>query len=898
MRPKFFRLLRQPFGLIVGRRGASFTLILLSAIALIAILHPFSFRSPGPAEINAEADRMAWRSNWEMAGQLYARAERFAIQKGDRRDQLYAECGALRSHLGLASVSQASANLTRILDDPIAARDDRLKIRCLATQGDLLREDHPASAAQAWQAVETLAERLNDVAWQARAKAELGIIEFMNGNTGKARSLIISVLMSALARADLPTLVTYGSLVGNGLVEMGRGGEALDYCNATLGIAHMVHDIGFPYLAYGCKARALALLGRPDEARQLLEGILLHTRQLHMPLEQSQILVVLGQVAAAVGDRAAATRYFESAGSLAQASGFVHSLAWSMYEAAKVYRDEGRYADAERCEMQAMTAMRQVADEYHLPLHLAVLADLQAKEGNLVNAKALYGEAEEVTDNLLMKSPNQQVESSLIATMSDVYRGHFGLAARLGQTEEAFKIVETARGRSMADLLRQPRSQQIKLSQTGQAAEAEFSSLQQNLPETPDRSPRTKILENWFVADQVTGVQSQAENATRNTMFRPHPIDLAELRKVLLPGETVLEYVLSDPTSFCMVIEQTQASIVALPASGTQISEAIARYLDQIQAEKYDDKDARRLFDLLLSPVSQMSRSTRWTVMPDAALWHLPIETLRAPDGRYALESHTISYAPSSTVLYYLRSLRRPIEPHMAFLGVGAVPYDLEPNDGVPGHRLMRAVSGGLYDLSGGHLFRLPASGREVERVGEVLNRPTRSVLLFGKDATESKLKSEPLANFKIIHFAVHGLSDPEFPDRAALVLGQEPHSKEDGLLQLREIVQLSLSADLVTLSACDTAKGKLEGEEGSDGLAEAFLLAGAKGVVAALWGVDDSAAETLMTHFYTHLAQGQPVATALRQSKLDYLRKAGDRPPVLWAAFTLVGDGSKPIIF
>ena len=205
---------------------------------------------------------------------------------------------------------------------------------------------------------------------------------------------------------------------------------------------------------------------------------------------------------------------------------------------------------------------------------------------------------------------------------------------------------------------------------------------------------------------------------------------------------------------------------------------------------------------------------------------------------------------------------------------------------------------GGIYGITGGHLYRLPASGKEVIQVEQSLNHPSRSVLLFGADATESKFKSEPLANFKILHFAVHGLSDPEFPDRAALVLGREPRSNDDGLLQLREIVQLSLSADLVTLSACDTATGKLEGEEGNDGLAEAFLLAGAKGVVAALWGVDDSASEDLMTYFYTHLAKGEAVATALRESKLDYLHKAGDPPPVFWAAFTLVGDGSRPITF
>ena len=124
------------------------------------------------------------------------------------------------------------------------------------------------------------------------------------------------------ARADLPTLVIYGSQAGNGLVEMGRAGEALDYCNAALHIAAMVKDIGFPYIAYGCKARALALLGRPEEARKLMEQTLKQTGQLHLPLEQSQALIVLGQVAAAVGDPRAATQYFEEAGRLSR----VHSL--------------------------------------------------------------------------------------------------------------------------------------------------------------------------------------------------------------------------------------------------------------------------------------------------------------------------------------------------------------------------------------------------------------------------------------------------------------------------------------------------------------------------------------------------------------------------------------------
>jgi CHAT domain-containing protein len=405
-------------------------------------------------------------------------------------------------------------------------------------------------------------------------------------------------------------------------------------------------------------------------------------------------------------------------------------------------------------------------------------------------------------------------------------------------------------------------------------------------------------VDKLFVAEQLMGVRTQPANAIQDATLQAQPVDLAKLRSVLLPDEVVLEYVLADPSSFCLVIDRKREVIIALPAGGKEISEATGRYLGQIEAAKSADRDARKLYDLLLGPIRQLPQTARLTIVPDGTLWRLPIETLRGPDGSYVLQSHTVSYAPSSTVLYYLRTLRRPVEPQMAFLGIGAVPYDLEPKDAGTDRGVIRAVSRGIYDISGAHIYRLPASRQEVIAAERSLNHPDLSVLLLDANATESKFKSQPLDNFKILHFAVHGVSSPQFPDRAALILGRDPKSNDDGLLQFPEITQLSLSADLVTLSACDTATGKLEGEEGIDGLAEAFLLAGAKSVVGALWNVDDSATDTLMRSFYTHLASGEDKASALRHAKRDYLERLGDRPPAYWAAFTLLGDGSLAITF
>jgi len=236
----------------------------------------------------------------------------------------------------------------------------------------------------------------------------------------------------------------------------------------------------------------------------------------------------------------------------------------------------------------------------------------------------------------------------------------------------------------------------------------------------------------------------------------------------------------------------------------------------------------------------------------------------------------------------------------MAFLGVGDVPYDLEPpsTGGGVGREALRFLARGINDISGAHVFYLPGARQELVDADAALGRPKESLLLLGADATKTKLHSEPLSTFKVIHFAVHGLSTPHFPQRSALLLARDLRHNDDGLLQFREIAQLPLTADLVTLSACGTAAGEIQGEAGNTGLVQAFLFAGAKSVVASVWSVDDTATELLMKQFYTHLAEKEDMASALRQAKLDYLARRGDRAPIYWAAFVLVGDGSAPIRF
>jgi len=168
-------------------------------------------------------------------------------------------------------------------------------------------------------------------------------------------------------------------------------------------------------------------------------------------------------------------------------------------------------------------------------------------------------------------------------------------------------------------------------------------------------------------------------------------------------------------------------------------------------------------------------------------------------------------------------------------------------------------------------------------------------MLLLGDDATESAFKKA--SNRRVIHLAVHAIANEARPERASLVLLSDPAHDEDGFLQASEIVQLPLNADLVVLSACDTAVGPLEGQGGISTLSQAFLLAGAHTVVSTLWSVEDETTLYLMKTFYSELNRKKPVPDALAAAKRTMLKTYGAKAvPYYWAGFTVEGVAEPPI--
>jgi CHAT domain-containing protein len=849
----------------------------------------------GPLKLLAEADRLALLNNWPKATPRYAEAESQFAQVGDGKGALAARLGYLWSTADAGVSTSTNRELAAYLENSLVQANPTLKLRALVAKAVLARNTNEIGARETWQEILNLATTLGDERWERRAKAELGQILYMDGDVQSATAMLREAIVSQYLRLDLGAAVYYTAMVGNGFVEAGRPETALEYCNTALKAAFFSGDLGFPFLAYQGKARALIALHRETEAQEVLAEALQRARSDGNNMALSQLLVVAG-TGAASHDRTAAIRDLLEATNVSQSNGFHHVFAWSSFELAKLYRDAGNLDGAELLATRTVATMRELEDRYHLPEHLALFAGLSAKKGQFERADELYSEAADVIDSLLVNVNQRQLKGSLISTLSEAYLGHFELVAtRFSNVSKAYEIVEQARGRALADTLRGESESLAAGNRTSLDAQQEINRIQLALLHETKRDGRQALLDDLFRVEQFLSPARRNITLLNSASDRLKPISLETLQGSIGRNEMLLEYVLGETQSYCLRITRSTSSIVVLPRGRKAIEDLVDEYLVAVRSRKPERGFASDLFSVLLGPVAGDLPGTRLIVVPDGKLNLLPFDALRDSEGKFVLESHVVTYAPSATVLYLLRESRPTHSAMRSFLGVGGVAYS---SNGGSGNKSQAPASNGVADFFGldSVMFPdLPGSAQEVVGSAGIIGG-TKQLLLEGK-ATEAEFKAQPLSEFQIIHLAVHGLANAEFPDRAALVLGISSGSGEDGLLQVREIRDLSLRAELVTLSACDTGTGKLLGQEGIASLERAFLLAGAKSVIASLWPADDTFTIALMKRMYQHLADGADKGSALRQAKLDLLKEFRDQAlPVYWAGFTLVGDGSTPV--
>src|SRR5438309_9018219 len=207
------------------------------------------------------------------------------------------------------------------------------------------------------------------------------------------------------------------------------------------------------------------------------------------------ILQLMGELAIRTGDRPAATKYLEQSGQLAQKYNFYRTLGQSMIDLAGLYRDAGDLKAAEVSASAGVDASRHVGDRYYLPRDLTVLAELKAERGSINEAEALYENAEDVIDGMLVNLHEAYWTSALAGAMSDTYRRHFELEARQGHVERAFNVLERVRGRTAAALLENKVSLEEDKSSEVRALEEAVSDLQLRLIRSEDAKERASLLD-------------------------------------------------------------------------------------------------------------------------------------------------------------------------------------------------------------------------------------------------------------------------------------------------------------------------------------------------------------------------------------------------------------------
>src|SRR5882724_10995878 len=751
--------------------------------------------SNNPEALLAEANRLAWLFNWPKAEPLYVHAEELFRRKSDTRNEIYARVGRIRAQAETMSWVDVSEMLGKQLEIPVVKSDPRLRLWCLAAKGYTDLEINPISAKRAWTQAQGIAKALGESQWEARAKGELGFVAFLEGDSRRAAIMVGDAFLSAKASGDVGGQVRLLEMLGNGFNEAKRYGEALAFFERAIKTSSSNPDAGFPFMAYEGESQALAAQGKMSEAVDKLDRALTIARANQKRGHEAMILLSLGELALQTGDRQAAKTYLEQTGDIAQKYNFYRTEGQAMIDLAALYRDAGDLKSAEDRASIGVDASRRVGDRYYLPRDLTVLADLKARRGATSEAEALYQNAEDVIDGMLVNLHEAYWSSSLAGAMSETYLHHFELEAREGRVDRALNVLERVRGRTAAALLENKVTFGVNESNDVRALEDTVSDLQLQLMRSGDAKERAGLL------DQLVEYERRLEwTRTERRDSKPgwfeKPSSFKEIQASLRPDEVVLEYVLSEPYSYCVWISKTKAGLEVLPAGRQRIEELTQQYLAEVRAKRDNDILAKQLHGVLLGGLPAETNRERIVVVPDGILNQLPFDTLRDPNGTFLLESRTISYTPASTVLTVLRTAKVAQAPRHTFLGVGNVPYQ---NQGHVSSKLEKPsavgqrIERGFSDTFGTTLSDMPQTREEVLSVSRIVGND--GILLLGPKATETAFKSEPLSDFTIVHIAAHGFSDTQFPERSGLVLGVDPNSRDDGLLQVREIIRLHFNA-------------------------------------------------------------------------------------------------------
>jgi len=478
------------------------------------------------------------------------------------------------------------------------------------------------------------------------------------------------------------------------------------------------------------------------------------------------------------------------------------------------------------------------------------------------------------------------------------YHERIALALASSQPGEALYFAERSKSRTLLDATGADRAPAVRtMSQEERRKDRQFRNTLASFNSQIRFAGQQAEPDNARLAtlrQQREAVRLEYE-AFQTSLYASHPelrirrADIPVLRpeeaSTLLPGPSsiALEFVATPQLTWVFAVTASGITAHRLNLAGPELASSVEQFRRQLAARDLRAPEtARHLFNAVLGPVRPLlAGKTELILVPDGVLWDLPFQALQPAANRYLIEDHAISYSPSLTVLR--ESVRA--RPRRA-MGTGELLAFGNPALGPEVRRRSKVV------LMGETLEPLPEAEKQVKLLPAIYGPSSR--VFTGVEAHEARWKSEA-GRYRILHLAAHGVLDNHSPLYSHIVLADSgPGASEDGLLEAWEIMEMDLAADLVVLSACETARGRISAGEGVIGLMWALFVAGSPATLVSQWKVESASSTALMVEFHRQWragGNGLSKAESLREASLRLLRNPEYSHPFYWAGYILVGD-------
>lgn len=601
---------------------------------------------------------------------------------------------------------------------------------------------------------------------------------------------------------------------------------------------------------------------------------------------------------------------------------------------------QGNFPQALTYYHQALPLRKKAGDKAKEALTLYSIAYALREQGNLTQAVTEIEAAIKIIEELRKNIGNSELRATFFASKQDYYELYIDLLMQLHKTKpkagfdaEALQVSERARARSLLDVLNETPGE-IRRGVDAKLLEKEHT-LKQQIDAAEKRRVAIKKGENSDAQvalideeiDELLRQYQTAQGQIRSTsphyanLTQPPILNLPEIQqKIVKKDDLLLSYYLGEKRSYLWAVTSNNINSYELPPR-QEIQQLAKQFRDSLTDPKVRTKPKRfgesslALSQVIIAPVSQLLKLKRLLIIADGTLQYIPFSALVNPINSQPekwqplILEHEIINLPSASTVEVLRreiSGRKSAPKALAILAdpvfalndqrvslrlrqngdniVASLPANLQtiPLD------LIRSAEESSVTFS-----RLEYTEKEAEQILALFPSPdTKPAIAFA--ANRATATNPELSQYRMIHFATHGLLNSNNPQLSGLVLSlvDEGGKPQNGFIRLHEIFNLNLPADLVVLSACQTGLGKQVRGEGVIGLTRGFMYAGAARIVVSLWSVDDQATSELMVKFYQGILQkGLSPADALRDAQIQMWQKEQWQSPYYWAAFTLQGE-------